>query len=164
MPSTITGVEAVDAALERYDKALVSAVGGYLEAEAQQIQRDLVDLMPVASGTARDALAAPEAIAKKGSAADPSYEVGFVDEGLRKRAYYVLWVDQGREAGKAGGRRRSGRFKSGAQRYKKIERNIGRIEPRRVFLRAFMRSEARMKAIRSISAIWGAAGAAKIPL
>lgn len=164
MASTITGVEAVDAALVRYDKALVSAVGGYLEAEAQQIQRDLVELMPVASGTARDALASPEAILKRGKPENPNYSIGFVAEPLRKRAYYVLWVDQGREAGRAGGRRRSGRFKSGAQRYKKIERNIGRIEPRRIFLRAFMKSEARMKAIRSVSAIWGAVGAAKVPL
>ncbi len=162
MPSTVTGVDAVDAALERYDTALVSRVAGFLQAEAEQIQADLVELMPVASGTARDALAAPEAIQRKGPDANPAYHVGYVDKELQKRAYYVLWVDQGREAGKAGGRRRSGRFKSGAQRYKKIERNIGRIEPRRVFLRAFMRSEGRMKAIRSVAAIWGAAGAAKI--
>lgn len=159
--STITGVEAVDAALERYDKALVSAVGGYLAAEAQQIQRDLVELMPIKSGTAKDALSAPEAIRQIGTDADPKYEVGFVDEGLRKRAYYVLWVDQGRDGARAGGRRRSGKYKTGEQRYKKVERNIGKIEPRRIFLRAFMRSEQRMKAIRSVSALWGAAAAVK---
>lgn len=160
--STITGVAELDAALERYDKALVSAVGGYLEAEAQQIQRDLVDLMPVHSGTARDALSAPEAILKTGTPASPKYAVGFVDEGLRKRAYYVLWLDQGREGARAGGRRRSGKYKSGEQRWKKIDKNVGRIEPRRIFLRAFMRSEQRLKAIRSVSALWGAAGAAKL--
>ena len=160
--SEILGLAELNAGLERYDVALKSAVAGYLAAEAQQIQKDLVELMPVHSGAAKDALAAAEAIKKGGTEADPKYEVGFVDEGLRKRAYYVLWVDQGREGARAGGRRRSGRYKGGEQRYKKVERNIGKIEPRRIFLRAFMRSEQRMKAIRSVSALWGAAGAARL--
>lgn len=151
--STITGIEALDRRLDSFKAQQVRAAGRMLEEQATLTQRDLVNMVPHRTGRAVNALAAPDAVKlirdKAGNVVQA--QVGLLTSENRKRAFHLFFLEKGREAGQVGGKRRSGRYKSGERRYKKLTRRVGAMAPRHYFRIAFTLMRARLKTARGIA-------------
>lgn len=146
MVSRIEGLVATDRRLMSSVQAYRAIIGAILETEARKVQAHVLADVPVASGATREVLASPEAlkIERDRDGNVSGFTFGFLTVEGRKRAFYFVWIETGREAGTKNGRRRAGRTRAGAIRYRKITRTVGSIQPRRIFARAAVALSDRM--------------------
>lgn len=144
--SEILGLDAIEKRMASFTKEMATQAGAVLEEQAKLTQRDLVNMLPHHTGAAIETLSRPDAIGLTRNSAGVvvKAEVGLLTAEARKRVFYLFFLEKGRQAANKGGQRRSGKYKSGEQRYKKVTRRVGAIAPRQYFRIAYTLMKQRM--------------------
>lgn len=124
--SHIEGIEQFKAKLRNFDAFVVEDVEGSIVAEVKAMQAETVALVPVDEGEGRDALADPAALRIVKSPDGPGKRVvfGLDPNPLRRRAFHLFWVEFGTKGYFKGESRKSGKTKSGRQRWRRIKRMV----------------------------------------
>lgn len=113
--SNIEGLDALKDKLGSFEGHYKSFMNERLEAAVLELQRDTAARVPVDTGQGRDTILMPDAIRRDGAGTpNPRWTFGFLTDAMKKRAYYLFWVEFGTKAYRKGEKRVAGRTRAAA--------------------------------------------------
>lgn len=159
--SGILGLDTAKSAFSAYETAFSEQMEKTVAAEMQQLQKDVVNLVPHRTGRLARWLSHPDAIKREKSkyAHGWRYRFGLPKQGERE-AYYWFWVEFGTKGHSKGENRAAGKDKRGNARVRRVKRDIPARRAQPALRPAFVMLKQRLATGRALAKVHALALAA----